>query len=84
MKVLFLFPPQWMPISPHFAIPTLLGQFENSPYEATAMDLNIDFYNKILTPSYIKNALKRGKQQLEEIKEELKTVYDPQKKISRL
>ena len=81
MKVLFLFPPQWMPISPHFAIPTLLGQFENSPYEATAMDLNIDFYNKILTPSYIKNALKRGKQQLEEIKEELKTVYDPQKKF---
>ena len=48
MKVLFLFPPQWMPIAPHFAIATLMGQFEGSPYEASMMDLNIDFYNKII------------------------------------
>ena len=81
MKVLFLFPPQWMPISPHFAMSTLLGQFENSPYEASVMDLNVDFYNKILTSSYVKNALKRSKKILEEIKNELKNVYSPDKKF---
>ena len=35
-----------MPISPHFAISTLLGQFEESPYDAKMIDLNVDFYNK--------------------------------------
>ena len=75
MKVLFLFPPQWMPISPHFAIATLMGQFDGSPYEASMMDLNIDFYNKILTRSYVSNALKRAKIKLEETKKEIKEVF---------
>ena len=81
MKALFLFPPQWMPISPHFAISTLLGQFEDSSYEASMMDLNIDFYNKILTRTYVSNALKRAKIKLEETKEEIKTVYQKGKKF---
>ena len=75
MKVLCLFPPQWMPISPHFAIATLMGQFDGSPYEASMMDLNIDFYNKILTRSYVSNALKRAKIKLEETKKEIKEVF---------
>ncbi|MBQ7287289.1 MAG: hypothetical protein IJW73_05965, partial [Candidatus Gastranaerophilales bacterium] len=81
MKVLFLFPPQWMPISPHFAIATLMGQFENSPYEASMMDLNIDFYNKILTRNYVSNALKRARAKLISTKEEIKTVFKPGKKF---
>lgn len=81
MKVLFLFPPQWMPISPHFAIATLMGQFEDSPYEASMMDLNIDFYNKILTRKYVSNALKRAKISLEKSKEEIKPIYVRGKKF---
>lgn len=81
MKVLFLFPPQWMPIAPHFAIATLMGQFENSPYEASMMDLNIDFYNKILTRPYVSNALKRAKDKFEETKAEVKTIYQKGKKF---
>ncbi|MBQ8635121.1 radical SAM protein [bacterium] len=81
MKILFLFPPQWMPISPYFAISTLLGQFENTQYEATMMDLNIEFYNKILTREYTSQALKIAKEKLETIKEELKKVYNPNKKF---
>lgn len=81
MKVLFLFPPQWMPIAPHFAIATLMGQFKDSPYEATMMDLNIDFYNKILKRSYVSNALKRAKTKLEDSKEEIKPFYIKGKKF---
>ncbi len=81
MKVLFLFPPQWMPIAPHFAIATLMGQFENTSYEASMMDLNIDFYNKILTRNYVSNALKRAKTKLEETKAEIKTIYQKGKKF---
>lgn len=82
MKVLFLFPPQWMPISPHFAISTLLGQFEESPYDAKMIDLNVDFYNKILTRNYVSNALKRAKNIFATLEEEIKKVHVPNKKFS--
>jgi len=81
MKVLFLFPPQWMPISPHFAISTLMGQFENSSYEASMMDLNIEFYNEILTKDSVSNSLAIAKQKLLNIKDELRTIYNPNKKF---
>lgn len=81
MKVLFLFPPQWMPISPYFAIATLMGQFEGTEFEASMMDLNIDFYNKILTRNYVSNALKRAKAKLNETKEEIKSIYVRGKKF---
>ncbi len=60
MKTLLLFPPQWTPVSPHFALPSLLGQLKAKGYEAFGMDLNIDFYNKILNANFIKNAAMRA------------------------
>jgi len=57
MNTLLLFPPQWTPISPHFALPSLLGQLKANGYEASGLDLNIDFYNKVLEPDFIKNAI---------------------------
>ena len=47
MKTLLIFPPQWMPIGPHYSLPTLVGQFKDTPYQAEAMDLNIEYYNEI-------------------------------------
>ncbi len=82
MKTLFLFPPQWMPVSPHFALPTLLGQFEGTPYDVEAMDLNIDFYNKILKKKYVTNSLKKAKSLMPKLKEEIATVYEKDKKFS--
>ena len=81
MKTLFLFVPQWMPVSPYFALSTLLGQFEDSPYEAEVMDLNIDFYNKILTTNFVRNSLCRARKKLEDVKNEIKEVYSPDKKF---
>ncbi|MBR1617835.1 radical SAM protein [bacterium] len=81
MKTLLIFPPQWMPLSPHFALPTLLGQFEDSGYDAEVMDLNIDFYNKILTPVYVSNALKEGAELLPKLKENIKKYFVKGKKF---
>ena len=53
MKVLLLFPPQWTPLSPHFAIPSLKGQLEHNGFSTKVFDLNIDFYNKILNKSFL-------------------------------
>ena len=57
MKTLLIFVPQWTPISPHFALPSLLGQLKANNFEADGLDLNIDFYNKILNPDFIKNSV---------------------------
>ena len=59
MKILYLFPPQWIPISPHSAIPSLIGQYEGTGHTATAMDLNLDYYCEVLTKSYVENQLKK-------------------------
>jgi len=60
MKTLLLFPPQWTPISPHFALPSLAGQLKANGFETLGIDLNIDFYNKILKPDFIKNSVMKA------------------------
>lgn len=57
MKTLLIFVPQWTPSSPHFALPSLLGQLKANGFTAEGLDLNIDFYNKILDPNFIKNSI---------------------------
>lgn len=57
MKTLLIFVPQWTPVSPHFALPSLLGQLKANGFEAEGLDLNINFYNKILNPEFIKNSI---------------------------
>lgn len=81
MKTLLIFPPQWMPVSPHFALPTLLGQFKDTEYEASVLDLNIDFYNKILTSKYVSNSLERSVKLLPLLKDRIKTYFVKGKKL---
>jgi len=57
MKTLLIFVPQWTPVSPHFALPSLVGQLKTGGFDAKSLDLNIDFYNKILNPDFIKNSI---------------------------
>lgn len=81
MKTLLIFPPQWMPVSPHFALPTLLGQFKDTEYEASVLDLNIDFYNKILTSKHVSTSLERGVKLLPLLKDRIKTYFVKGKKL---
>jgi len=57
MNTLLIFVPQWTPVSPHFALPSLAGQLEHNGFCSHTMDLNIDFYNRVLNGSYIKNSI---------------------------
>lgn len=60
MRTLLLFPPQWTPISPHFAIPSLSAQLRRAGFETFVSDLNIDFYNKILTKNSVLDSAKKA------------------------
>ena len=79
-KLLLIFPPQWTPISPHFAIPQLVGQLKNNGFIAEALDLNIEFFNEILTPEYIKNSINLAKSELDLLQKNLLSVFSINKK----
>lgn len=49
MKVLLLFPPQWTPNSPYLALPLLSAQLKKHGIDTEIKDINIEFYNHILT-----------------------------------
>ena len=48
-KVLLIQPPQWYPVSPYLAVPLLAGQLKNDGFDVKSYDLNISFFNHILT-----------------------------------
>ena len=81
-KILLIFPPQWTPISPHFAIPSLIGQLKSNGFNAEAFDLNIDFFNDILTKENILLSIDETKKQFELLKKNLLYVFSPNKKES--
>ncbi len=81
-KTLLIFPPQWMPVSPHFALPTLLGQYEDTGLTASGLDLNVDFYNKILTSDYVNESIDKAKAMLPILKEKIKKYYVKNKNIN--
>lgn len=79
-KILLIFPPQWTPVSPHFALPSLIGQLKAEGYNASVMDINIDFFEFILSKKNIEASLLSIKLQFEELKQKIVQIYSPSKK----
>ena len=75
MNILYIFPPQWLPIEPHFAIPSLMGQFRGSKHNVSGMDLNIEFYLKVLQKEHIEGCIKRAKEIKDKLADEVKQKY---------
>ncbi len=51
-KILLIQPPQWYPVSPYLAVPLLTGQLKKAGFDAKAFDLNVEFFNKLLTKEH--------------------------------
>ena len=71
MKVLLIQPPQWYPVSPHLAVPLLKAQLQKAGFEAKAFDLNVKFFNDILTDENVASADKQARKDLARLKAEL-------------
>mgnify|MGYP005765830627 CR=1 FL=1 len=81
-KMLLIFPPQWTPISPHFALPQLVGQLKSNGFNAQALDLNIEFFNEILTFDNLQKSITKAKRELELMQKNLLSVFSVDKKAS--
>ena len=58
MKCLLLFPPQWIPFNPHLAGPAIHSIIQNHGHDVRLLDLNAEFYNTVLTETFLFNAVK--------------------------
>lgn len=63
MGGLFVFVPQWYPGNPYVAGAKLRGELRKTGLDFEVVDLNIDFYNHILTPEFLKNSLKTAQRE---------------------
>ena len=76
INILYLYPPQWMPIGPHFAIPSLMGQFEGTNHNTEALDINLEFYCDVLTKDFVSKSLKKARELEGELFKEIGTFYE--------
>lgn len=65
MKGLLIFPPQWYPGNPYTALPLLQGRLREAGFDVSVSDLNIRFYNDILTYENVLSSFKRAREETE-------------------
>ncbi len=60
-KALLVFPPQWAVHGPHFALRGLAGHLRSKGITVAVRDLNIEFFDALLTPEALQLAIGRLK-----------------------
>jgi len=70
-KVLLIFPPQWIPLNPHFSLATLAGHLKGEGHEVSIEDTNIRFYRHILSPEYMDYSAAKAENSYQYLKEKL-------------
>lgn len=66
MKTLIIQVPQWYPMNPYLAGAVLVGEMKNAGYEAETYDMNIEFFNDILTADFVRSSFVKAKSFLKE------------------
>ena len=81
--MLLIFPPQWTPVSPHFALTSLSGQLKNEGYNVETLDLNVEFYNSILNRAYLFYILEKIKKDYVTLFTNIRNIYAKNKKTNK-
>ena len=59
MKVLLLFPPDWLPSEPYLSLPSLTSVLRPAGHEVVQKDINVEMYDLFFSPSFIEHAVNR-------------------------
>lgn len=54
-KALIVFPPQWSAQNPHYALRGIAGHLRRNGVDCAVRDLNVEFYDHVLTPTYLRS-----------------------------
>lgn len=63
--VRLVFPPQWVPLNPHFSLSALTGHLRGVGITVDPWDLNVAFYRRVFTPGYLDYSLARAQNSYE-------------------
>lgn len=77
-----LFPPQWTPAAPSIGIPILKSHLEAASYNVDVVDLNINFFNCILTKKHLLNSYNKIKEIQPILKTKIEKLKEQKKDIS--
>lgn len=67
MKILLLFPPHWVPAMPHLALPTLTAYLRAHGVEVIQRDLNVEFFDTLLTGGAMTDTVARLRELLRSV-----------------
>ncbi|MCE7869162.1 radical SAM protein [bacterium CPR1] len=66
-RVLLVFPPQWTPLNPHFALAALNGHLRERGHEVKLLDLNVRYYRRVLTRKYLEFSLAKARNAIQHL-----------------
>ena len=75
MKILLLFPPHWVPAMPHLALPTLTAYLRAHGVEVIQRDLNVEFFDALLTRGALDDAVVRLRERLPSVSGPAAQIY---------
>ncbi len=70
-KTLLIFPPQWIPLNPHFSLCSLAGYLKGEGHDVVVEDINIKFYRHILTPEFLDYSAGKARNSYEYLRQKL-------------
>lgn len=59
MKVLLLFPPEWLPTEPYLSLPMLTAVLRSAGHEVIQGDINVLMYDMMLSAPFLRHIQKR-------------------------
>lgn len=59
MKVLLLFPPDWLPSEPYLSLPCLTSVLRPAGHEVIQKDINVEMYDMMFSASYLRHVQDR-------------------------
>ncbi len=75
MKMLLIYPPQWNPTSVYLSIPLLAAQLKAKGYSVDCLDLNVEFYNRILSSEHLLSCIDECEKKYKELSERIRNDY---------
>ena len=67
MKVLLIFPPQWIPFKPYLSLPSLSAYLKSNGVTVVQKDFNIEAYDILLSEGYLKSLKERLQNQFDNL-----------------
>jgi anaerobic magnesium-protoporphyrin IX monomethyl ester cyclase len=59
VKILLLFPPDWLPTEPYLSLPALTSVLRRAGYEVIQKDINVEMYEMMFSGPFLRHVQKR-------------------------